>query len=133
MYATFPDSWPGFGLLLLRATAGGVSLVRCLSYLARWNEIGVLQVVVILVTLASSVLLVLGYRTRTAAVVSSLAGLAVAFLWLFNGTFLDSRLSGALFSAITVALICLGPGAFSLDSRLFGRREIVIPKMRPKN
>jgi hypothetical protein len=26
-----------------------------------------------------------------------------------------------------VALALLGPGAFSLDGRLFGRREIVIP------
>jgi uncharacterized membrane protein YphA (DoxX/SURF4 family) len=28
---------------------------------------------------------------------------------------------------ICVALALLGPGAFSLDSRLFGRREIIIP------
>jgi len=27
----------------------------------------------------------------------------------------------------TIALALLGPGAFSLDGRLFGRREIVIP------
>jgi uncharacterized membrane protein YphA (DoxX/SURF4 family) len=28
---------------------------------------------------------------------------------------------------ICVALVLLGPGGFSLDARLFGRREIVIP------
>jgi uncharacterized membrane protein YphA (DoxX/SURF4 family) len=28
---------------------------------------------------------------------------------------------------ICVALVLLGPGAFSLDARLFGRREIVVP------
>ncbi len=28
---------------------------------------------------------------------------------------------------ILVALVFLGPGAFSLDARLFGRREIIIP------
>jgi len=28
---------------------------------------------------------------------------------------------------IAIGLICLGPGAFSLDARLFGRREITIP------
>jgi len=26
-----------------------------------------------------------------------------------------------------VAIIILGPGAFSVDSRLFGRREVIIP------
>jgi hypothetical protein len=29
---------------------------------------------------------------------------------------------------IAAAVACLGPGAFSLESRLFGRREIVIPQ-----
>jgi hypothetical protein len=28
-----------------------------------------------------------------------------------------------------VAVIVLGPGAFSVDARLFGRREIIIPPM----
>jgi uncharacterized membrane protein YphA (DoxX/SURF4 family) len=28
---------------------------------------------------------------------------------------------------ICIALALLGPGAFSLDARLFGRREIIIP------
>jgi hypothetical protein len=26
------------------------------------------------------------------------------------------------------AIACLGPGAFSVDARLFGRREILIPR-----
>ena len=30
---------------------------------------------------------------------------------------------------ICVALVLLGPGAFSLDARLFGRREIIIPRL----
>lgn len=28
---------------------------------------------------------------------------------------------------VAIAVILLGPGAFSLDARLFGRREIIIP------
>jgi hypothetical protein len=31
-------------------------------------------------------------------------------------------------AAISAAVVLLGPGAFSLDARLFGRREIVIPE-----
>jgi uncharacterized membrane protein YphA (DoxX/SURF4 family) len=33
-------------------------------------------------------------------------------------------------AAISAALVFLGPGAFSLDARLFGRREIIIPEGR---
>jgi hypothetical protein len=34
---------------------------------------------------------------------------------------------------IAVAIMCMGAGAFSLDARLFGRREIVIPPSSQKN
>ena len=33
-------------------------------------------------------------------------------------------------AAISAALVLLGPGALSLDARLFGRREIIIPEGR---
>jgi uncharacterized membrane protein YphA (DoxX/SURF4 family) len=33
-------------------------------------------------------------------------------------------------AAASFALILLGPGAFSVDARLFGRREIIIPEGR---
>jgi len=34
----------------------------------------------------------------------------------------------ALFTGVTaIALLCLGPGAYSLDARRHGRREIIIP------
>jgi len=38
-----------------------------------------------------------------------------------------STLAAFTLAAISAALILLGPGAFSLDGRLFGRREIIIP------
>lgn len=39
-------------------------------------------------------------------------------------------LVGVIILAAAIAL--LGPGAFSLDARLFGRREIVIPNISHK-
>ncbi len=33
-------------------------------------------------------------------------------------------------AAMSLALVLLGPGAFSVDARLFGRREIIIPAGR---
>ena len=35
----------------------------------------------------------------------------------------------AVVVVIAIALECLGPGALSIDARLFGRREIVLPTM----
>jgi len=41
-------------------------------------------------------------------------------------------MTAALFAVIALAVICLGPGAYSLDARLFGRREIIIPTRSAK-
>jgi hypothetical protein len=41
-----------------------------------------------------------------------------------------SALAAFSLAAISAALVLLGPGAFSLDAQLFGRREIIIPEGR---
>jgi hypothetical protein len=40
----------------------------------------------------------------------------------------DARLSAILAAIMAAAIVFLGPGAFSLDARMFGRREIIIPQ-----
>jgi zinc transporter ZupT len=40
---------------------------------------------------------------------------------------LDSKTSEILALTIAASIVLLGPGAFSLDARLFGHREIIIP------
>jgi len=41
-----------------------------------------------------------------------------------------SPLTAFNLAAISAALVLLSPGAYSLDARLFGRREIIIPEGR---
>jgi uncharacterized membrane protein YphA (DoxX/SURF4 family) len=83
-------------------------------------------------TFVSGVFLLLGYRTRVAATIVAIASIGSIFFWLSTYRPQESSLSAALVSIIAAAVICLGPGAFSLDSRLFGRREIIIPRARPE-
>jgi hypothetical protein len=40
----------------------------------------------------------------------------------------ETRTTATLALVIAAAVVCLGSGAFSVDSRLFGRREVIIPK-----
>jgi len=83
-----------------------------------------------LLTAGSGVLLLAGYLSRLAAIVAVGAGVSTMCSWLAapNVAFFDTRTTAALAVVIAAAVVCLGPGAFSLDARLFGRREIIIPK-----
>jgi len=89
-----------------------------------------LMLAVALLTVASGALLLTGYLTRLAAIVAVLAGVGSMCSWFAAPTVdvLETRLTAALATVIAAAVVCLGPGAFSLDARLFGRREIIIPK-----
>ena len=120
---------PGIGLLLLRAALGGVTLFEGAGSLTASPAGGAYRWVVGLVAVAAGVGLLLGYLTPLASLVALLTSLAGELAWFARspGSPLGAGLAAGLGVVIAAALLCLGPGAFSLDARLFGRREIVIP------
>jgi uncharacterized membrane protein YphA (DoxX/SURF4 family) len=80
-------------------------------------------------TVASGALLLIGYLTPFAGVLAGLFCVGSALSWFPapNLELFEAKLTAAFAAVIVVALVCLGPGAFSMDARLFGRREIIIP------
>ena len=81
------------------------------------------------VGLGSGAALLMGLLTPVAGVIAGMGALGIGFsLWpppAFN--LFDAKLSLVLTSIMIVAVVFLGPGRFSLDARLFGHREIIIP------
>jgi hypothetical protein len=67
-------------------------------------------------------LLVIGLYTPFTAI----AGAVIGALSLFLCISCD-RLTGAFVLVVMVALGMLGAGAYSLDARIYGRREVVVP------
>jgi uncharacterized membrane protein YphA (DoxX/SURF4 family) len=84
---------------------------------------------VALVMIATGLLLLIGFLTRFASLIAAIVGVTSALAWLPNSDPgpLDSPMTALLSTVMAIAVVCLGAGAFSLDSRLFGRREIIIP------
>jgi uncharacterized membrane protein YphA (DoxX/SURF4 family) len=79
--------------------------------------------------IASGAALAVGFLTPAAALLVGLCFTGIALSWLPAPSWgLHGGGTVAFGMIITgVAIALLGPGAFSLDGRLFGRREIVIP------
>ena len=124
----FPDGWPGAGILLLRAACGMVLIIQAIAFFVDRRELVFLMVAGSAMS-AVGLLLVIGLMTRYAALVAAVVGAGNVFSWFpgSSGGPLLTPMTAVLFAVIAAALALLGPGALSLDARLFGRREIVIP------
>lgn len=135
MFPTFPDGISGLGLLILRLALGGTLALRAFACLHDRHDLNPLIAIVMLLMLLSALLIIAGYRTRVAAVAATVA-IVVGMISCTGGPglqVLDSRTTEVFAIMIAAAVACVGPGAFSLDSRMFGRREIVIPKSPHRN
>jgi uncharacterized membrane protein YphA (DoxX/SURF4 family) len=117
--------------LLLRAAVGVTLFAQGVSSLVNWRDLGLGTLGVGVLAVASGVSLLIGYLTPFGGVVAGLVGLSSNVLWFQTPSpnLFDTRLATALATCIAGALVCLGPGAFSIDARLFGRREIIIPDL----
>ena len=134
MFSSFPDGWPGTGLVLLRVVCGALLTVQGAAYVLDNSSQRLAAWVLAFVAFSSGVLLLIGCLTRLAAVVASVACVSGVFAWLPapSSDFVAARLPSILAAVIAAAVICLGPGAFSVDALLYGRREVVIPKNPPE-
>ena len=103
LFSSFADGAPGAGLLLMRLVAGGALVARAAMALAAGLALGAaaLQAFILVI----GVLLIVGLWTPVAAM------LAAAI---------------AAWGAFGVALALLGPGAWSIDARLFGWKRVEI-------
>jgi len=82
--------------------------------------------VVVLLTVASGVSLLIGFFTPVTCALTA-AGTVLLRIQAPTPIWFEARLTTLFVVIMAAAIGFLGPGAFSLDSRLFGRREIIIP------
>jgi uncharacterized membrane protein YphA (DoxX/SURF4 family) len=115
-------------LLLLRGLAGFTLIASSLEY-ARSTNLSFVTGMLVTVTVVSATCLLIGFMTPIPAVLAALAGVCPALLRITFVTSALPEVNGMAIQAsvVAVAIALVGPGAFSLDARRFGRREIRIP------
>lgn len=128
LFATFAGGLPGIGLLMLRAAVGITAAMEGGVYLTSGRPTFEIWFAGVLVT-AAGISLLIGFLTPLAGALVALASIAIARSWLPPPTpnLLGAPLSVVLVVVIAAAVALLGPGTLSVDCRLFGRREIIIP------
>lgn len=113
----FPTGRPGIALLLLRMALGVLLLDGVLGPIAKLDSAWLL-----LAPWAVAFGLWLGLLVP---IVAALAVLIELSTWLSGAGSIQVVHLCAILDA--VALILLGPGAYSLDARFFGRRQVILP------
>jgi len=127
----FPRGVAGFGLLLLRIIAGGALIAQSLQWM--WSPVHPPDFLVgTLIGFAFGALLIAGLFTRIVGSIAALGSLAVAAGYPGGITGGEYAIPAVMNMFVSVALVCLGPGFFSVDARYFGPRELVIPGSNPR-
>jgi putative oxidoreductase len=120
LFSTFANGWPGAGILLLRLLTGAALIAFGIGGIREGPPL--LTVALQIIGMAAAILLLAGLFTPLAGALA-----AIAKMWIAMSRF--SSHSGdpwvALAQAIlAAALAMIGPGAWSIDARRFGRKRI---------
>lgn len=124
-FTSFPSGAVGAALLVLRAVVGTSAIVEAsLAVTAAHSPLGI--VVAAAAALAGLAVLP-GFMTPIAGTLLAAEGVAI-LLFVGNSTLelFASRMALFEFVVMAAMLTVLGPGAASVDARLYGRREVAI-------
>jgi hypothetical protein len=116
LFSTFAEGWPGFGLLLQRVLTS-----MLLLYIGRMHPLQTASLapsLPYLIGALAGILLLLGLWTPIAGM-----AIVVVEVWKFF-TWLEDPLIAIILACLGATVAMIGPGVWSIDARLYGRKHI---------
>lgn len=118
LFSTFANGWPGTGLLLQRVITATVLFHSLAAHMEKTAPAA--SVALDLLTSAAGLLLLVGLWTPLAGSI-----VTITELWIAISQSADPTVPTIL-GMLGLTLAMIGPGAWSIDARLFGRKQIRI-------
>jgi uncharacterized membrane protein YphA (DoxX/SURF4 family) len=126
LFSTFASGWPGAGLLLLRLLTA-VALVH--FGITNLLEAPPLMTAVLqIIGAVAGIFLLIGLWTPVAGTLAAIVKVWIAFLRYFSHS--GDPWIPIVEAILAAVLAMVGPGAWSIDARLFGRKHIDFPEGR---
>ena len=120
LFSTFANGWPGIGLLFLRILTATVLLYSVVTHLGQ--PIPHTSTVLGMVAAGAGLLLLAGLWTPLTGTLIALLEVWITF------SFAAEPLIHIMLATLGATLAMIGPGAWSIDARLFGRKRIEAPR-----
>jgi len=118
LFSTFANGWPGIGLLLQRLLIAAALLHFGMSHLNGTSDLA--SIVISLIGAAAGILLLIGLWTPFVGSLIAAVQMWIAF------SYAGDRWTSIMLAILAATLAIIGPGAWSIDARLFGRVHIEI-------
>jgi hypothetical protein len=124
LFSTFANSWPGMGLLLLRVLTG----IALIYYgIASPPEAPPSTIIVLqIIGAGAGVLLLVGLWTPVTGTLAAIVEGWIAFSRVLSHS--GDPLIPLAQAVLGAVLAMVGPGSWSIDARLFGRKRIDMPE-----
>lgn len=128
LFSAFPGGWPGISLLLMRGVLAIAMFTQGGAYLAQPDGTLTISALGAFALIAGGLLLI-GLFTPFAILLVGLniIGVPLSVFPAPAAHIFDSPPALVFALAMLVGILGVGPGRFSVDARMFGRREIIIP------
>jgi putative oxidoreductase len=120
LFSNFAHGWPGNGLLLLRILSGVALIHYGIVDLREAHQF--VSIAPQMVAAGAGVLLLVGLWTPVTG-----ALVAIAEVWIAFSRAGDPWIP-IILATLGATLAMVGPGAWSIDAQLFGRKHINIPE-----